>query len=78
MAASNAHDGTSYRYGLQGSITEVPAGYSLSYIIALAPSGGVNQAFESWGDKLLATYVWPAIPVFELVNTMQLTWRWPS
>ena len=58
MAASNAHDSehAPYRYGLQGSMTEVEPGYSLSFIIAAGPSGGVNNAFEAWGDKLLTTY----------------------
>jgi len=45
-------------YGLQGSITEIPAGFTLSYIVS-ASSGagvGVNEAFEEWGDKLLGTY----------------------
>ena len=43
-------------YGLQGSITAVPAGYSLSFIVSASENGGVNAAFESWGDKLLSTY----------------------
>lgn len=44
-------------YGLQGSITEVPPGYSLSFVIAQpASGGGVNEAFEAWGDRLLQRY----------------------
>ena len=44
MAASNAHDSehAPYRYGLQGSMTEVEPGYSLSFIIAAGPSGGAD------------------------------------
>ena len=43
-------------YGLQGSITAVPADYSLSFVIAESSAGGVNAAFEEWGDKLLHRY----------------------
>ena len=57
MAASNgpAPDG-GVAYGLQGSITEVPAGYTLSFVVALSPAGGVNAAFEHWGDLMLTRY----------------------
>ena len=57
MAASSAGDadGTSIKYGVQGSITEYPVGYSVSFVLALAPAGAtVNAAFEAWGDTLLA------------------------
>lgn len=44
-------------YGVQGSVTEFPAGYSLSFILSVQLGGGsVNQAFEAWGDKLLGRY----------------------
>lgn len=43
-------------YGLQASVTSVQPGYSLSFIVAKSTNGGVNEAFEEWGDKLLATY----------------------
>lgn len=57
--AADAAASKAVAYGLQGSITEVPAGYSLSFIISTPPKtgAGVNAAFESWGDKLLSTYV---------------------
>ena len=63
MAASAAPGDAdhSVQYGLQGSIEAVEPGYSLSYIIALAPEGGVNMAFEAWGDKLLATCTPPPL-----------------
>ena len=64
MAASAAPGDAdhSVQYGLQGSIEAVDPGYSLSYVIALAPEGGVNMAFEAWGDKLLATCTPPPPP----------------
>ena len=55
MAPSSAKE-AAYAYGMQGSITEVPAGYTLSFIVSATPSVGVNEAFEAWGDKLLRTY----------------------
>jgi hypothetical protein len=56
MAASNSVGGGTAEYGLQGSITAVPADYSLSFVIAESSAGGVNAAFEEWGDKLLHRY----------------------
>ena len=35
---------------------EYPKGYSLSFAIVASGGGGVNAAFEEWGDKLLARY----------------------
>ena len=60
-SAGPLSNGTGTAYGLQASITEVPAGYTLSYIVSAANNGdgasaGVNEAFEAWGDKLLKTY----------------------
>jgi len=62
MAASaGPASGGAVEYGLQASITEIPANYSLSYIIsgasgAAGNTGSINSAFEAWGDKLLGTY----------------------
>ena len=59
MAASSGvgAGGKSIMYGAQGSITAFPAGYSLSFVLALGPTGaGVNAAFEAWGNTLLAHY----------------------
>ena len=57
MAASNGkRGGGAMAYGAQGSITDFPPGYSLSFVIVASSAGGVNTAFEEWGDKLLATY----------------------
>jgi hypothetical protein len=56
MAASNGRTNDGVSYGLQGSITEVPAGYSLSFVVAQSPAGGVQAAFEAWGDRLLQRY----------------------
>ena len=58
MAASsgNLTGSTDVAYGLQGSVTAIPAGYSLSFIVSASAAGGINSAFEEWGDKLLATY----------------------
>jgi len=57
MAASVAmqKDGSA-AYGAQGSITEYPAGWALSFVIVMSPKGGVNGAFEHWGDQLLHRY----------------------
>jgi hypothetical protein len=52
--SGSASDGV--EYGVQASITEYPKDYSVSYVISASPSGGVNAAFENWGDKLLTTY----------------------
>ena len=56
MAASNGVRGNALAFGVQGSITEIPAGYSLSFVIAASPGGGVNRAVEAWGNKLLQRY----------------------
>eukprot|EP00656_Telonema_subtile_P056933 TRINITY_DN9247_c0_g5_i1.p1 TRINITY_DN9247_c0_g5~~TRINITY_DN9247_c0_g5_i1.p1 ORF type:complete len:792 (-),score=169.10 TRINITY_DN9247_c0_g5_i1:182-2557(-) len=57
MAASSAHVDSSLAYGVQGSVTEFPAEYSVSFVLSLAPRGaGVNAAFEAWGDLLLSKY----------------------
>lgn len=56
MAASNSVGMGAAKYGLQGSIMSVPAGYSLSFVLAASSDGGVNKAFEQWGDKLLHRY----------------------
>jgi hypothetical protein len=37
-------------------MTAVPVGYSMSFVIAQSPKGGVNAAFEAWGDRLLQRY----------------------
>ena len=56
MAASNGNRGDAMAYGVQGSITAIPPGYSLSFVLTLSTAGGVNQGFEQWGDKLLQRY----------------------
>eukprot|EP00039_Didymoeca_costata_P026389 m.15829 g.15829 ORF g.15829 m.15829 type:complete len:770 (+) comp5505_c0_seq1:20-2329(+) len=53
MAASAAHSATGLSFGVQGSFTEIPAGYSMAFIMSLTQPGNVNEAFEEWGDKLL-------------------------
>jgi len=56
MAASNGYHGSDLSYGIQGSITEYPKGYSVSFIMTHTKKSGVNSAFEEWGDKLLNLY----------------------
>ena len=56
MAASNGKREGAIAYGAQASITEFPAGYSLSFVLAVSRNGGVNMAFEEWGTKLLRKY----------------------
>jgi len=57
MAASSQYDKGQLSFGVQGSITEFPAGYSLSFVLSLGPKGGgVNAGMEAWGNKLLAVY----------------------
>jgi hypothetical protein len=56
MAASAGSTSDGIEYGVQGSITEYPPGYSLSYVLTMGPRGGVNRAMENWGDRLLSRY----------------------
>ena len=56
MAASNGKRDDGHAFGVQASITEFPVGYSLSFVLAASTKGGVNLAFEEWGDKLLHRY----------------------
>jgi len=56
MAASNGRRGNGMAYGLQGSVTDIPPGYTLSFVMVASSAGGVNAAFEEWGDKLLHRY----------------------
>ena len=52
MAQSQQFDrNDTMRYGLLGSVTDVPAGWSSSVILSLGK--GPNQAVRSWGSKLL-------------------------
>ena len=58
MAASNGarSDHAQQAFGVQGSIAEIPPGYSLSFVLAASRNGGVNRALEEWGDRLLQRY----------------------
>ncbi|CAK0821955.1 unnamed protein product [Prorocentrum cordatum] len=56
MAASNGKRENGIAYGLQGSITDIPPGYTLSFVIVASSAGGVNVAFEEWGGNLLRRY----------------------
>jgi hypothetical protein len=56
MAQSQLYDlnDTTLHYGLLGSVTDVPAGWSSSVILSLGK--GPNQAVRRWGKKLLQFY----------------------
>jgi hypothetical protein len=56
MAASNGHRSGGMAFGVQGSVTAIPPEYEMSFVLVASSKGGVNNAFEQWGDKLLATY----------------------
>ena len=57
MSASNvaSKDGLSVEFGVVGSMTSVPAGYSLE-TIAVFDDEGVSQGVLTWGDALLTRY----------------------
>ena len=42
----------SLSYGIMGGVAVVPAGFSISTVVALG--AGVNGAMDAWGDTLLA------------------------
>jgi hypothetical protein len=48
--------GTNFACGLQGKVTEVPAGFSQATVLSAGSNagGGVRDALISWGDILLA------------------------
>lgn len=54
MAHSQYYDGSQLAYGPMGSITSLPAGFTLETIIYA--DVGVNAAMLGWGDLLLARY----------------------
>ena len=43
LSQAPATDGSGVEYGLQASITDIPAGYSLSYIVATGQTAGGAQ-----------------------------------
>ena len=57
MSASNAasHDGSTIDFGVTGSFTSIPAGYTLD-TIAVFDDRGVTQGVLTWGDALLTRY----------------------
>jgi len=56
MAASQAYDDSTktLSYGVLGSITSVPAQFTVETIIQLG--SGVNSVMQAWGDRLLHRY----------------------
>ena len=57
MSASNvaSKDGQTVEFGVAGSMTSVPAGYSLE-TIAVFDDRGISQSVLTWGDALLRRY----------------------
>jgi len=54
MAASMAYtpDGNAYQHGVMGSVTEIPAQYTLQTLVLVGDTG-INNAFTEWGRLLL-------------------------
>eukprot|EP01052_Picozoa_sp_SAG31_P005356 SAG31_NODE_234_length_19701_cov_16.835068_14_plen_123_part_00 len=56
-------------YGLLGSVSSVPAGWSSSVILSLG-KGGPNVAVRSWGKKLLLFFgKTPALSKVDFIST---------
>ncbi len=47
-------DGNVIRYGILGSVTDVPAGFTVETV--LVAGAGINGAMVQWGDALLHRY----------------------
>eukprot|EP01012_Entosiphon_sulcatum_P028632 TRINITY_DN3468_c0_g1_i1.p1 TRINITY_DN3468_c0_g1~~TRINITY_DN3468_c0_g1_i1.p1 ORF type:complete len:750 (+),score=126.46 TRINITY_DN3468_c0_g1_i1:23-2251(+) len=58
MAASHALIDGSLAFGIMGSVTSVPSGYSLQTILQFGrgPSRGIRSAMMQWGSSLLKFY----------------------
>ena len=55
MSASHDQGPETLDFGTMGSLTSLPAGFSVSHVL-VASRGGVNKAFRAWGDHLLSYY----------------------
>ena len=57
MTHTFAVKGSSFAAGLLGSVTDIPAGYSISTILSGGAAGvGINNEVQAWGDRLRARY----------------------
>ena len=57
MAHTFAVEDGSLAAGIIGSVTDIPAGYSISTILSGGAAGvGINNEVQAWGDRLRARY----------------------
>ena len=57
MAHTFASQNNALAAGIIGSVTDIPAGYSISTILSGGAAGvGINNEVQAWGDRLRARY----------------------
>eukprot|EP01006_Ploeotia_vitrea_P025486 TRINITY_DN58345_c0_g1_i1.p1 TRINITY_DN58345_c0_g1~~TRINITY_DN58345_c0_g1_i1.p1 ORF type:complete len:747 (-),score=77.64 TRINITY_DN58345_c0_g1_i1:102-2342(-) len=61
FTASRTYSQPELKFGVWGTATDIPADYSVSFILSVT-EGGINEAAMEWGDRLLVYYNKPRSP----------------